>query len=655
MCGIAGIMDTRGKRPIDQPLLHRMTDSIAHRGPDGSGFHVAAGIGLGHRRLAIIDVAHGQQPLFNEDGTVAVTFNGEIYNFRELVAELEGKGHRFRTHCDTEVIVHAWEEWGEDCLARFRGMFAFALWDAAKQTLFLARDRLGKKPLYYALLADGRLLFASELKALLVCPDLPRDLDPTAIEDYFAYGYVGEGKSIYRGVGKLPPAHCLTVRRAGTVPAPCPYWDIAFTDAAEISEGEACEALVSRLREAVELRLMADVPLGAFLSGGVDSSAVVALMAGAGDTVNSFSIGFSQAEFDESAYAERVATQYRTRHLGRIVDADDFDFVGRLATIYDEPFADSSAIPTYRVCALARERVTVALSGDGGDELFAGYRRYRWHRREERIRDFLPAALRRGVFGTLGRIYPKLDWAPRVLRARATFGELAGDSLDGCFRNVSMLGDEVRSRLFSRRFKTELQGYRAREVLARHFAAAPTADKLSRAQYVDLKTYLPGDILTKVDRASMANSLEVRAPFLDHRFVEWSATLPPALKLRGGVGKYVLKRALEPMLPHDLLYRPKQGFAVPLAAWFRGPLRDSMRAALAGPRLRDTGLFDVAHIADAIDQHERGRRDRSQLLWSLLMFASFLRDVHDGAAVPAARDSAVRSSEAAALAPDSRS
>jgi asparagine synthase (glutamine-hydrolysing) len=655
MCGIAGIMDIRGRRPIDEPLLRRMTDRIAHRGPDGNGFHVAPGIGLGHRRLAIIDVVHGQQPLFNEDDTIAVTFNGEIYNFQEIAAELEGKGHRFRTQCDTEVIVHAWEEWGEACLTRFRGMFAFALWDAARETLFLARDRLGKKPLYYALLADGRLIFASELKALLVCPDLPRDLDPTAVEDYFAYGYVGEGKSIYRGVAKLAPAHCLTVRRAAAMPAPLPYWDIVFTDAARVTETEARAELVARLREAVELRLISDVPLGAFLSGGVDSSAIVALMAGSGDTVNSFSIGFTQAAFDESAYAERVAKQYGTRHLGRIVDADDFDVVGRLAAIYDEPFADSSAIPTYRVCALARERVTVALSGDGGDELFAGYRRYRWHRREEQLRGFLPAALRRGVFGALARIYPKLDWAPRALRARSTFGELAGDSLDGYFRNVSMLDDEARSLLFSRRFKNELQGYRAREQLARHFAAAPTEDKLSRAQYVDLKTYLPGDILTKIDRASMANSLEVRAPFLDHRFVEWSATLPPALKLRNGLGKYVLKRALEPMLPHDLLYRPKQGFSVPLAAWFRGPLRDSMRAALAGPLLRDTGWFDHAHITEALAQHESRRRDHSQLLWSLLMFSSFLRDVHDGPADRAASGSAVNVSNVAALARDSRS
>jgi asparagine synthase (glutamine-hydrolysing) len=352
-------------------------------------------------------------------------------------------------------------------------------------------------------------------------------------------------------------------------------------------------------------------------------------MAGVIDPVDTFSIGFKQAAFDESTYAEQVSTQYRTRHLGRVVDADDFDFAGRLATIYDEPFADSSAIPTFRVCALARERVTVALSGDGGDELFAGYRRYRWHRREERIRGVVPAGLRRAVFGTLGRLYPKLDWAPRPVRAKTTFAELADDSLDGYFRNISMLNDETRGRLFSAEFKRSLRGYQAKEQLARHFNAAPTDDPLSRAQYADIKTYLPGDILTKVDRASMASSLEVRAPFLDHRFAEWSARLPSGLKLHDGEGKHVLKGALRPLLPPDILYRAKQGFSVPLAAWFRGPLRDRMRDELTGSRLGETGWFDGDHIAGAIERHASGRRDHSQLLWSLLMFSSFLRDVHE--------------------------
>jgi asparagine synthase (glutamine-hydrolysing) len=632
MCGVAGIMNTAARHPIDQDLLRRMTECIAHRGPDGSGFHLAPGIGLGHRRLAIIDVAGGQQPLFNEDETIAVSFNGEIYNFQALAAELEGKGHRFRTRSDTEVIVHAWEEWGEACLNRFRGMFAFALWDERQQTLFLARDRLGKKPLYYALLADGRLLFGSELKALLVCPDLRRTLDPRAVEDYFAYGYVPESKSIYRGVKKLAPAHFLIVRRGQAVLAPRSYWDLTFDDAATTDEAAAREALVARLREAVKMRLISDVPLGTFLSGGVDSSAVLAMMAETAEGVNSFSIGFTQAAFDETAYSDRVAAQYLTNHRRRIVDADDFDLVPRLARIYDEPFADASAIPTFRVAALAREHVTVALSGDGGDEIFAGYRRYRWHHSEERLRRLLPEQLRRPVFRALGKLYPKLDWAPRPLRAKQTLLELAESTVDGYFLNVAMLGDGSRGGLFTAQFRRELQGYRAREELARQFAAAPTDDPVSRAQYVDIKTYLPGDILTKIDRASMANSLEVRAPLLDHRFVEWTATLPSRLKLHDGQGKYIFKRALESRLPGDILYRPKQGFAVPLAAWFRGPLRERMRGALLGPVLGDTGWFERPFIGRVIEQHLSGLRDHSTVIWSLLMFDAFLRDVQHGSA-----------------------
>jgi asparagine synthase (glutamine-hydrolysing) len=632
MCGITGIMETTGRGPVDAGLLRRMTDSIAHRGPDGSGYHVAPGIGLGHRRLAIIDVAGGHQPLYNEDDTVAITYNGEVYNFQELATELVAKGHRFRTHSDTEVIVHAWEEWGAECVKRLRGMFAFALWDERRQTLFLARDRFGKKPLYYAVLRDGRLLFSSEMKALLVSPDLPRRINHQAVEDYFAYGYVPESKAIYRDVQKVPPGHVLVVRRGRPVPPPQPYWDIAFKDGGATDEKAVADELIERLREAVKIRLISEVPLGAFLSGGVDSSSVVAMMAETAEDVKSFSIGFTQAAYDESAYAERVAQQYRTHHHSRIVDADDFALVSRLARIYDEPFADSSAIPTFRVSALARERVTVALSGDGGDELLAGYRRYRWHHAEERYRRLMPAALRGPLLRAIGGLYPKLDWAPRPLRAKATLLELAESSLDGYFLNVSMLDDATRSRLFTPAFVRELQGYHAKEEIAGHFAAAQTDDPLSRVQYVDLKTYLPGDILTKVDRASMANSLETRAPLLDHDFAEWTASLPSRMKLRRGKGKYVFKRALETRLPHDVLYRPKQGFTVPLASWFRGPLRERVRDALTGTRLRDTGWFDERALGSAFEQHVSGLRDNSTLIWALVMFDAFLGDVHGAAA-----------------------
>ena len=646
MCGIAGIVDIAGRRPIDPILLHRMTDRLTHRGPDGSGFHLGPGVGLGHRRLAIIDLAGGHQPLFNEDGTVAITFNGEIYNYRELMTELEGKGHRFRTRSDTEVIVHAWEEWGQNCVTRLRGMFAFAIWDDTRQTLFLARDRFGKKPLYYSLLNDGRLLFASEMKALLTCQDISRRINPQAVEDYFAYGYVPESKSIYKDIAKLAPGHHLTVVRGGAPGRATKYWDIAFDDLHRFgNEQEAQEELVHRLREAVRMRLISEVPLGAFLSGGVDSSAVVSLMAESSDLVNSFSIGFTQAAFDETEYAKIVAARYRTNHHSRVVDANDFSLVARLAGIYDEPFADASAIPTFRVCALAREKVTVALSGDGGDELLAGYRRYRWHQSEEKIRGILPDSLRGPLLRTIGRAYPKLDWAPRPLRAKATLLELAEGTVDGYFLNVSMLDDHVRRSLLSSNFVKELQGYHARDELVQHFEAAPTDDPLSAVQYVDMKTYLPSDILVKVDRASMANSLEVRAPFLDHGFAEWTGSVPANLKLRSREGKYILKRALESRLPRDVLYRPKQGFAVPLAQWFRGPLQSAVRTALSSGVLRETGWFDGRFISAAFEQHVGGLRDHSRLIWSLLMFERFLHDVHEGAPLEGYGESAATSGD----------
>lgn len=638
MCGIAGIVDIVSQRPIDPGLLHRMTNRLAHRGPDGNGFHIGPGVGLGHRRLAIIDVSGGQQPLFNEDGAVSITFNGEIYNYRELMVELERKGHRFRTRSDTEVIVHGWEEWGEGVVSRLHGMFAFAIWDEKQKTLFLARDRFGKKPLYYALLDDGRLLFASEMKALLVCPDVPRRIDPMAVEDYFAYGYVPESKSIYSDICKLAPGHHMSVIRGRRPSEPVRYWDLSFDRGHVIrTEEQAEQELLDKLRDATRARLVSEVPLGAFLSGGVDSSAVVAMMAETSDLVNSFSIGFTQATYDETQYADQVADRYKTRHHKRVVDADDFSLVARLATIYDEPFADASAIPTFRVCALARENVTVALSGDGGDELLAGYRRYRWHRREEKLRGIVPASLRRPLFGTAGRLYPKLDWAPQPLRAKATLLELAEGTVGGYFLNVSMLGDEVRRSLFSSSFVRDLQGYHASEELARHFKAAPTDDALSAVQYADIKTYLPGDILVKVDRASMANSLEVRAPFLDHGFAEWTTALPAKLKMRGREGKYILKKALESRLPHNILYRPKQGFIVPLAEWFRGPLKSTVRTALSSGVLAETGWFNHGFISTAFEQHAAGLRDHSRLIWALLMFEAFLRDVHqgDGARAPA--------------------
>ena len=625
MCGIVGIMDLEGSRAIARDLVSRMNETQHHRGPDEGGLHLEPGLGLGHRRLSIIDLSTGQQPLFNEDGSVAVVFNGEIYNYRELIPELVRLGHSFHTRSDTEVIVHAWEEWGEDCVARFRGMFAFALWDRNRQTLFLARDRLGVKPLYYALLPKGLFLFGSELKALLAHPDFTRDLDPCAIEEYFALGYVPEPRTIYRGARKLPPAHMLTIRRGQPVGEPREYWDVRFTLDNRIGEREAQAELVDRLRESIRLRMISEVPLGAFLSGGVDSSAVVAMMAGvSAEPVNTCSISFSDPAYDETAFARQVAERYRTHHFVDRVESDDFDLIDVLARTYDEPYADSSALPTYRVCQLARRHVTVALSGDGGDESFAGYRRYRLHAMEERLRGALPLSLRRPAFGLLGRLYPKADWAPRVFRAKSTFQALARTSADAYFHSVSILRDDMRAQLYSSDLKMRLGGYAAAEVFRRHAHRAGTDDALALVQYLDLKTYLIGDINTKVDRASMAHSLEVREPLMDHPLVEWLASLPSSLKVRGQEGKYLFKRAMEPYLPREIMYRPKMGFAVPLAQWFRGPLRQRVRDAVLGPELAGTGFFNQTYLRHLVEAHQSGARDYSAPLWTLMMFQAFL-------------------------------
>ncbi|MGB5834335.1 MAG: XrtA/PEP-CTERM system amidotransferase [Thiohalocapsa sp.] len=636
MCAITGLYCAHSVSTVDSDLLARMNHSQSHRGPDQHGMHIEPGIGLAHRRLSIIDLSGGIQPLFNEDHSVVVVYNGEIYNFQDLADVLKAKGHRFRTHCDTEVIVHAWEEWGPGCVDRFRGMFAFAIWDRNCQSLFLARDRLGIKPLHYAWLPDGSLIFASELKALLLHPALSREVEPEAVEDYFAFGYVPEPRTILRAARKLPAGHHLTIRREAPRPDPLRYWDLSFESNRSAGEfvgvAQAGAELMERLQEAVRIRLVAEVPLGAFLSGGVDSSAVVAMMAHSlaesgsdAGPVKTCSISFGDPAFNECRYAAAVAERYHTAHRSEQLDVDQFGLIDRVAELYDEPYADSSALPTYLVCELARRQVTVALSGDGGDENLAGYKRYGWQGDEDRLRRLMPLALRRTLFRPLGRLYPALQGAPRFLRAKATLQSLGRDSVEGYFDIISVMDDDMRGRLYTDSFKRQLQGYRAVDVMRRHAANSPTDHPLSLLQYLDFKTYLVDDILTKVDRASMAHGLEVRVPLLDHELVEWISSLPPELKLRGSEGKYLLKRALEPHLPRSLLYRPKMGFAVPLASWFRGPLRTRVRDALLGPVLGDTGLFRREYLLELLDAHQRGLRDYSASLWSLLMFEAFLR------------------------------
>ena len=625
MCGITGIFDTRSNRPVPPGVLQRMNDSQHHRGPDEGSVHIEPGLGFGHRRLSIIDIATGQQPLFNEDGSVVVVFNGEIYNYQELIPELQALGHVFHTKSDTECIVHAWESWGEGCVKRFRGMFAFVLWDRNRQTLFMARDRLGVKPLFYAVLDDGTLVFGSELKSLMAHPGLKRDIDPLALEEYFALGYVAEPRCIFHQARKLPPAHTLAIRRGDTIGEPREFWDVKFTLDNPMSVEDACAELTQRLQESVRLRMIAEVPLGAFLSGGVDSSAVVQAMAGlSAEPVNTCSIAFDDPAYNESEFAKLVADRYRTNHRVETVVSDDFDLIDTLAHLYDEPYADSSAIPTYRVCQLARKHVTVALSGDGGDESFGGYRRYKLHMMEERMRASLPESVRKPVFGLLGRLYPKADWAPRVLRAKTTFEGMARNSVEAYFHSMSLIREPMRSRLYSSQLKAQLGGYSAMDVFDRHARRAGTDDPLALIQYIDMHTYLVGDINTKVDRASMAHSLEVREPLMDHELVQWVASLPSSLKLKGSEGKYLFKKAMEPRLPDDVLYRPKMGFAVPLARWFRGPLRQRVNDSLLRGPISASGLFNPGVMQQLITEHESGQRDHSSPLWSLLMFDAFL-------------------------------
>ncbi|MDI4631702.1 amidotransferase 1, exosortase A system-associated [Pelomonas sp. V22] len=637
MCGITGIFDTRGTGAIAPEQLQRMNDSQWHRGPDEGSLHLEPGLGFGHRRLSIIDIATGQQPLFNADRSVVIVFNGEIYNYQSLMAELQALGYAFHTKSDTECIVHAWEAWGPDCVKKLRGMFAFAIWDSSKQTFFIARDRLGVKPMYYSLLDDGKLLFGSEMKSILAYQDaqggMRREIDPLAVEEYFALGYVAEPRCIFKQAKKLAPGHSLTIRRSQPIPEPVEYWDVHFTLDNKIGLDDACDELRERLQESVRLRMIAEVPLGAFLSGGVDSSAVVATMAGISDgPVNTCSIGFDDPKFNESAFAQTVADRYKTNHRLEIVKSDDFDLIDMLARLYDEPYADSSAIPTYRVCQLARKHVTVALSGDGGDESFGGYRRYRMHLMEEKMRSALPAGLRQPLFGMLGKIYPKADWAPRMFRAKTTFQGMARSSVEAYFHSVSILRGPMRDQLFSQKFKAELAGYDAQAVFDHHAAKSNTDDPLALIQYLDTKTYLVGDINTKVDRASMAHSLEVREPLMDHELVEWLATLPSHLKIKGQEGKYLFKKAMEPQLSEDILYRPKMGFAVPLARWFRGPLKQRVRDAILGDRLASTGWFQPEYLRHLVDGHQSGAYDYSAPLWTLLMFEAFLRQVVDGGA-----------------------
>ncbi len=621
MCGICGIYNFRTQRPVRADVLKAMNDTLVHRGPDDEGFYVSGPVGLGHRRLSIIDLEGGKQPMTNEDRTIWVVFNGEIYNFPELHDYLVKKGHIFETRSDTEVIIHMYEEVGERCFESFQGMFAIALWDEKKRKVLLARDRVGKKPLFY--LYDGeRLVFGSEVKAILQAPEIPREIDLEALSDYFSFLYVPAPKSIYKHIRKIRPGHYAVIEEGGF--REVEYWDISFAKTDEWSEKEWCEKIVDAYGEAVRIRLISDVPLGAFLSGGIDSSSVVALMSQLkGEPVITSSIGFDEQDFNEIDYARQIASRFKTDHHEKTVRPDAVSIIEKLAWHYDEPFADSSAVPTYYVSKVARENVTVALSGDGGDENFAGYRRYYFDGQENKLRSFLPHSFRRPVFGALASLYPKADWAPRVFRGKATFEALSCSPIEGYFRSMSAFRPDLKKRLFHADVERSLAGYDSLDVFRYYYERSDTDDALSKIQYLDIKTYLADDILVKVDRASMANSLEVRAPILDHKFMELIGTIPSSLKLQGRNGKYIFKKALEKLLPKEILYRKKMGFGVPLARWFRNELKDMAHDTIFSNH--NEPLFQKSTVEQIWNQHQKGFRDRSTELWTLLMFRLWQR------------------------------
>jgi len=650
MCGITGFIhfsavstiDSSSEKSVneasDQALLAQMNQAQFHRGPDEGGEYLDEHVALGHRRLSIMDLSSGQQPMASDDGDYVLIFNGEVYNFKETRVELEALAHTFQTNCDTEVILHAYMQWGQACVDKFQGMFTFAIWHKPTQHLFMARDRLGIKPLFYTLM-QGTLYFASELKSLTLIPGLNKKIDVKAIEQYFALGYAAEPHTIYQDVAKLPPGYTLSLTVGDTAPKIEQYWDVSYAQQVDMAEEDYLKEMVGQFKTAVDSHMNADVPLGAFLSGGVDSSAIVAMMSqlsydkstesNSNKPVTTCSIGFDVKDYNETDFARMVAKDYKTDHHEQIVASDDFELVDLLAGLYDEPYADSSSMPTYRVCQLAREKVTVCLSGDGADELLAGYRRYGLMMNEEKVRSILPYSIRKPLFGTLGKLYPKLDWAPQFLRAKTTFQSLAMDTAEGYFHGVSLLNNAQRKALFSEELYKELKGYTALEVFREHQANFDGNDPLSLIQYLDIKTYLVGDILTKVDRASMAHSLEVRVPFLDHKFVEWTAKVPTALRIKNGCGKYILKKAMEPHLPHDVLYRKKMGFRVPLSEWFRGPLKQKLRDELLSEDMKNSGLFNMKTIEKWLDDHQSGRKEYSAPLWTLLMFASFYKQAEE--------------------------
>jgi asparagine synthase (glutamine-hydrolysing) len=630
MCGIAGILNRNGGA-VERPILARMNDALAHRGPDDEGYLLTGPVGLAQRRLRIIDLATGRQPMANEDKSVWVTFNGEIYNYRELRDDLIQRGHRFGTVSDTEVIVHAYEQYGAGCVKRFRGMFAFALWDAKSQELFIARDRVGKKPLFYGL-ASSEFVFASELQGLLQHPGIRKEVAPEAIDEYLTYGYIPAPRTAFRGVHKLLPGHYLTISMAATqqgLPLPRQYWRLNYEPKQQIGEQEAVAGLLSVLKEAVRLRLIADVPLGALLSGGIDSSLVVALMSQLSDRpVKTFSIGFDEQAFNELPYARQVAERYGTEHHEMVVRPNALEVLPQLVRHYGEPFADSSAVPSYYVAQMTRRHVTVALNGDGGDECFAGYDRYLGSTMADRYQR-VPRVLRERLFEPLATLIP--DHLPRRHRLGQLkrFMKVAAQTPANRYVHwMSYFRAGQKKQLYSPGFQDQIGHIDAADWLKSRYAAlnGHGTDALDHILALDVESYLPYDLLVKMDIAAMANSLEARSPFLDHKVLEFAATLPAHFKIRGRTLKYILKKSCRELLPAGILKRRKMGFGVPVADWMRAELRPLLHDVLLSRESLHRGYFSADFLTDLATAHITGAQNNGDQLWALLCLELWHRE-----------------------------
>ncbi|WP_435011903.1 asparagine synthase (glutamine-hydrolyzing) (plasmid) [Tundrisphaera lichenicola] len=623
MCGIAGIMYADRDRPVDSRSLKAMAGAIAHRGPDAEGLWSDSGIGLAHRRLSIIDLSGGDQPISNEDGSVQVVFNGEIYNYQDLRKELEARGHRFRTRSDTEILVHLYEELGAGLVERLRGMFAFALWDAGRGQLILARDRLGLKPLYFY---RGRefLVFGSELKAVLAYPEVPRRVDSDALEQYLALGMVAGDHTIFQGIEKLKPAHVLVVKADDDRldGSPHRYWQLRIEPDDRLGPDEWEEAIRSKLEETTRMHMISDVPVGAFLSGGIDSSIVVGLAAAASrGPLQTFSIGFSDERLSELPDARRVAERIGATHTEEIVTPDAVSLIDELTHFYDEPFGDSSAIPTYLVSRLAARHVKVVLSGDGGDEAFGGYARYAHDLGEAAVRGRIPRWVRRSVLGPIARTWPKADWLPRPLRAKTALTNLSLDAGPAYANTLTLCRQPLRRRLIAAEFRSVLNGYDPGRPVREGFATAPESDALGGMIAADVAVLLPDDYLVKVDRASMAHGLEVRPPLVDHEMMELAARVPSRWKVRDGQTKWILKRVARGLVPEAILDRPKRGFEIPIDDWLRGPLRPMFEAAVLDRGARVGELIDRDVARRVYRSHLAGTGRQGSVLWSLLVLA----------------------------------